>query len=107
MWGYLEQKILKLAQQRNMNRSVNLSIVLPPEISTPLANLTESVKSLGLSKQKNLQANLKTWSGGFFDSVEYERQIQSEMISEIRKDNRVGCLAKKLNHLLEEFIKTM
>ena len=56
-----------------MNRSVNLSILLPPEISTPLARLAEFVKSLGISKQKDLQAKLETWLGGFFDVVEYER----------------------------------
>ena len=103
-WNYLEDK-MELAPQRDLTRSVDLTIKLPPEISTPLAEITEAVRSVGARKQEEIKEELRNWKEGFVDVKEKEKEIQSDIIEEIREDKQVPELAAQLKKLANSISK--
>lgn len=104
LWNCLENRILRLAPQRDLTRSIDLTIKIPPEISNPIKMITEFVESIGTSKREEIKQKLRAWSG-FADVEEKEIEIQSEIIKEIRKDERVQELAEQLSKLADMYPK--
>jgi len=105
LWNYLEEKMLGLAPQRDLTRSIDLAIPLPPDISTPLAKITKYVGSVGAPKREEIKEELKRWKEGFVDVEEVEERVQSDVIEEIRKNEQVQELAKQLNELADSIVK--
>lgn len=107
LWNYLEKKMLELAPQRDMTRSVDLSIPLPTEISTPITKITEFVKSVGSPKLEKIKVKLENWKEGLVDVEHMEKQIQSDIIEEISKNKEIEELAVQLNELAVSITKKL
>ena len=105
LWDYLEKKMLELTEQRDLTRSTNLTIKLPPEISAPLNKIMTFVRSVAAPKQKNTLAKLKSWKRGFVDIELVEKSFQSRVIEIMRKDSSVQGLAEQLNKLVDSISK--
>lgn len=105
LWNYLEAKMLKLAPQRDLTRSVDLSIKLPSEILNPLAKIREFIISVGAPKQKDVGMKLRNWKRGFLDVEKVERAFQSKIIKILRKDEKIQELGKQLNKLANSISK--
>ena len=99
LWSCLEKKMLELAPQRDLTRSADLTVILPREILVPLIKINKFVRSVGASKQEDIQVKLRNWKRGFVDIEKVERSFQSKIIRIIRKDDRIQELAKQLNKL--------
>jgi len=105
LWNYLEKKMLELAPQRDLTRSVDLSIKLPSEILNPLAKIREFIISVGAPKQKDVETELRNWEKDFLDVEKVERAFQSKIIKILRKDEKIQELGKQLNKLANSISK--
>jgi DNA topoisomerase VI subunit B len=99
LWNYLEEKMLEIAPQRDLTRSVDLSIKLPPEIYATIGKIIEFIRSVGAPKQEDIRRKFRNWKRGFIDIEKVERAFQLKVIKIIRKDGRIQELAKQLNKL--------
>jgi len=97
--------MLELAPQRDLTRSADLTVVLPREILVPLMKINKFVRSIGASKQEDIETRLRQWKKGFIDIEKVERSFQSKIIKIIKKDDRIQELAKQLNKLADSISK--
>jgi DNA topoisomerase VI subunit B/5S rRNA maturation endonuclease (ribonuclease M5) len=98
-WNYIEQSILEIAPTRDMNRSVDLNIQFPSEIAESINAIKEFIQFLGSEKQGELRQMLSDWNEGFVDVDDKEKEFQSQIVEEIRKNGTVQDLAKQLKCL--------
>ena len=97
--------MLELAPQRDLTRSVDLTIPFPPEISKPLTRITGFVRSVGSPTQKDIKARMENWRRGFIDIEKTEKSFQSKVLKVIRRDKRIQGLAKQLDRIAREISK--
>jgi len=105
LWNYLEHKMLELAPERDLTRSADLAIPVPPEISDPITTISEFVRSVGAPKLEDYRTKLGNWRKGLPDIENLEQSFQSEILDIIRKDERVIEIAKQLRKLVDKFFK--
>ena len=105
LWKYLEEKMLELAPERDLTRSIDLIIPLPSEISKPLMRITGFIRSVGSPTQKEHKAKLEIWRRPFIDIEKAEKSFQSKVLKVIRRDERIQQLAEQLNRIADEISK--
>jgi len=105
-WNYIEQTILEIAPTRDMNRSVDLNIQFPSEIAESINAINEFIQFLGSEKQNEFRRMLSDWNEGFVNVDVKEKELQSQIVEEIRKNYTVQDLAKQLKSLSAKIPKT-
>jgi len=102
-WEYLEARMMELAPSRDFTRSVDLSIVLPVEITEPISNIEKYVKRMGFEEQSELNKLLVTWRRGFVDVSEMESYCRQEIQYSISQYERIQDLAKALHEVEQKY----
>jgi len=98
-WNYIERSIIEIAPTRDMNRSVEVSIQFPSEIAESINAINEFIQFLGSEKQNEFRRMLSDWNEGFVNVDDKEKELQSQIVEEIRKNDDVQDLAKQLKSL--------
>jgi len=62
--------MLEPAPKRDVTKSMDLNVKIPPEIETPVRKIVELVKLVVIPKRDELEEKPKDWEDGFIDVEE-------------------------------------
>ena len=104
LWGYLEKKMFEIAPQRDLSRSLELTVNLPTEILEIYSMVSECLQSIGEPTRTAFDIKLKEWKEGFLDVNLKEKELQDFVTKRIERDVRTQEFTRKFDKLARNLI---
>ena len=94
---------MELEPERDLTRSVDLSINAPANIGSPISKIVDLVRALGVEKQREIHEKLSDWDSGFVDVDKLEKKKQAEIMEVIEASPGIKNLGKELDEIAERY----